>query len=219
MKIINKIVFLLLKVIIIIFAIIILVILSTNIYMINYTKKYILEEEKLSKLDFNCITVLGASVKPDGNPSDMLADRISTGVVAYNVGASSKILMSGDNINDNYDEVSAMRDYAINLKVPEENIITDPYGLNTYDSMYRLKNIYDVKSTLIITQDYHLYRSIYIAKKLGIDAYGVKANHREYGGQLYRDVREILARTKDFFLVYIEPKSEVVGQKKSIYEN
>ena len=166
---------------------------SINLYMINYSKKYILTMDNINTASVNCITVLGASVKSNGTPSNMLEDRLAESVVLYNVGVSNKIIMSGDHANDNYDEVNTMKNYAIKKGIPSSDIFMDHAGLNTYDSMYRLKNIFEVGSTIIVTQDYHLYRAIYIARKLGIEAYGIASNPREYNGQFYRDLREILA--------------------------
>jgi vancomycin permeability regulator SanA len=93
----------------------------------------------------------------------------------------------------------------------------DHAGLNTYDSMYRLKKIFEVNTTIIVTQDYHLYRAIYIARELGIEAYGVASNPREYSGQFYRDMREVLARVKDYFKVILKPKSIVTGDTISVF--
>lgn len=192
---------------------------SINLYMINYAKKYILTMDNINTASVSCITVLGASVKSNGTPSNMLEDRLAESVVLYNVGVSNKIIMSGDHANDNYDEVNTMKNYAIKKGIPSSDIFMDHAGLNTYDSMYRLKNIFEVGSTMIVTQDYHLYRAIYIARKMGIEAYGIASNPREYNGQFYRDIREILARVKDYFKVIIEPESTVVGDSISVFGN
>lgn len=196
-----------------------LLILIINIYMINITKKYILTEEQASKYNFDCIIALGASVRSDGTPSMMLQDRLDQAIVLYFDGISNKILMSGDHAYDDYDEVNTMKNYAINKGIPSSDIFMDHAGLNTYDSMYRLKNIYQVSKTIIVTQDYHLYRAIYIARELGLDAYGVTSNPRDYSGQFYRDVREILARVKDYFQVIFKPKSEYTGSTIPVIGN
>lgn len=192
---------------------------AINIYMINYSKKYILTIDNINTASVNCITVLGASVKSNGTPSNMLEDRLAESVVLYNVGVSNKIIMSGDHANDDYDEVNTMKNYAIKKGIPSSDIFMDHAGLNTYDSMYRLKDIFEVNSTIIVTQDYHLYRAIYIARKLGIEAYGIASNPREYNGQFYRDIREILARVKDYFKVIFEPESTVTGDTISVFGN
>ena len=189
----------------------IIVTLYINLKVINEVKEYILTEEKLLNKKFDCILILGASVRSDGTPSPMLRDRLDQGILLYFDGISNKILMSGDHAHDNYDEVNAMKNYAINSKVPSSDIFMDHAGLNTYDSMYRLKNVYGVDKVVIVTQEYHLYRAIYIARKLGLNAYGVASNPREYSGQIYRDIREILARMKDYFKVQIEPESTYTG--------
>lgn len=190
-----------------------------NIYMINYAKKYIIEEEENNTYNYDCITVLGASVRADGTPSLMLRDRLDKGIDLYYKQLSKKILMSGDHMYFDYDEVNTMKRYAIEKDVPSSDIFMDHAGINTYDSMYRLKEIYGVKKTVIVTQNYHLYRSIYIARKLGIDAYGIEASPIEYSGQFHRDIREILARVKDFFKVMFKPKATIMGDAIEVSGN
>lgn len=149
----------------------------------------------------DCILVFGALVRDDGTLSDMLRDRVTTGVRLYKAGAADKIIMSGDSEFDGYDETGAMKRYAMESGVPEKDIICDPYGLSTYDSIWRAKNVYGMKNVLLVTQEYHLYRALYISDKLGLDAIGCSADLDTYSGQLIRDIREIAARAKDFFLV------------------
>ena len=147
------------------------------------------------------IIVLGCGVKPDGSPSDMLRDRLLTAVDLYKNGAGKKLLLSGDSKNaEKYDEVGMMKRVCLSLGVPEEDIMTDTLGLSTFESIDRAKKIYEIKSAIIVTQKYHLYRAIYIAKSRGISTVGVSADMHTYGGQLFRDIREIPARIKDFIL-------------------
>ncbi len=147
------------------------------------------------------IIVFGALVRADGTLSDMLRDRVETGVRLYKAGVAPKILMSGDSENDDYDETTAMKKYAVEQGVPEEDVICDPYGLSTYDSVWRAKNIYKIESAVLVTQEYHLYRALYISDKLGVKTVGASADLDTYRGQFMRDLREIAARVKDFFLV------------------
>jgi vancomycin permeability regulator SanA len=217
MKKFRKTLSIILRVLIIIIILLGIMTLAINLYMINYAKEYILTEDELSSSNVDCVTVLGASVKSNGTPSNMLEDRLNEGVILYNIGVSNRIIMSGDHKSDSYDEVNTMKNYAIEHKIPSSNIFMDHAGLNTYDSMYRLKNIFEVNTTIIVTQDYHLYRAIYIARELGIEAYGVTSNPREYKGQIYRDMREVLARVKDYFKVILKPKSIVTGDTISVF--
>ncbi len=160
----------------------------------------------------DCILVFGALVRADGTLSDMLRDRVITGVELYKTGYAKKILMSGDSEHSDYDEVGAMRDFAIEQGVPEEDIICDRYGLSTYDSVWRAKNVYGMKKILLVTQEYHLYRALYICEKLSVSAKGVGADLNTYGGQLLRDVREIAARAKDFFFVLTDAVPQYIGE-------
>ena len=149
---------------------------------------------------FDVILVLGCAVRADGTPSHMLEDRILTGVDLYEAGLADNILMSGDR-SVGYDEVGTMEREAISLGVPQEVILLDPKGYSTYESIVNLLEAYKGKRMLIVTQKYHLYRALYIAQTLGIDAYGVSADLRTYIKQFKYDVREVLARVKDVFWV------------------
>lgn len=149
---------------------------------------------------FDCVLVLGAGLKADGTPSHMLEDRIKVGADVFGKVNAGCILMSGDRSGDHYDEPAAMRKYAEGLGIDPSFIIVDNEGYSTYESIMRAKEIYGFDKIIVVTQEYHLYRALYIADKSGIDAEGIGADLRPYRGQTVRDVREILARAKDFFL-------------------
>ena len=178
---------------------------------INYYVKYtvmdrIKDTDEIKDVD--TIIVLGAKVHDDGRLSLMLKDRLDKTIEVYKELNIKKIIVSGDSENSDYDETSWMKQYLISNGIPEDNIIVDIYGISTYDSIYRLKNVYNIDKTIIITQKYHLYRSLYIANSLGINAYGIPASGEHYFGQTTREIREILARNKDFItsLFNIESK-------------
>lgn len=168
------------------------------------------EAEQMS--DFDCILVLGCKVKENGVPSDMLADRLAMGVALQQAGVSEKLLMSGDHGQEEYNEVAVMKQYAIDKGVASSDIFMDHAGFSTYDSVYRAKEIFEAKKILIVTQEYHLYRALYVAEELGMEAYGVPADTRTYFGQTKRDVREVLARVKDFFMVCVQAKPVYLGE-------
>lgn len=153
---------------------------------------------------FDLILVLGCAVRPDGTPSHMLEDRVKTGVSLYGAGLADAVLMSGDR-HEGYDEVGTMKSEAQKLGLPAKRIEIDPMGFSTYDSIANLLEQYKGKRVLIVTQRYHLYRALYIAEKLGIDAYGVSANLRTYTKQFKFSLREVLARVKE--VVWVEYKS------------
>ena len=203
------------KIIIIILSLILLSIvgiLTVNFYVVLSTKSRIISIDEAKDLtDVDCILVLGAGVY--GNkPRPMLEDRILTGIELYNNGVAKKIIMSGDHGQEDYDEVNVMKSYAIDEGINSSDIFMDHAGFSTYDSIYRLKEIFEVDKVVIVTQEYHLYRALYIAKNLGIEAYGVSSNLRDYPGQLKREVREILARDKDLVKVIFKPQSTYVGE-------
>ncbi len=171
----------------------------------------VLPEEVDENLQFDCILVLGCLVKEGGRPSDMLADRLRRGVELYKNGAAPKLLMSGDHGRVEYNEVGAMKQYAINEGVPSQDVFMDHAGFSTYESIYRARSVFGAKSILIVTQEYHLPRALYIAKSFGLQAQGVAADYRSYVGQAGRDTREVLARVKDFGTSLFRPEPTFLG--------
>lgn len=169
-----------------------------NHHVKRTTKDRILSPEDAAALtDVDCILVLGCGVRDDGTPSHMLEDRLRRGVELYHAKVSPKLLMSGDHGQEGYNEVGTMKQYAIDASVPSSDVFMDHAGFSTYESLYRAKEIFGAKKIIIVSQEYHLSRALYIANELEIEAYGVAADYRSYGGQIYRDVREVLARCKD----------------------
>lgn len=191
--------------------------LGIDYYVVKSTEKYILAPENAGE-GYDCILVLGCGVHGD-TPSHMLEDRLLQGIELYENGASKKMLMSGDHGKENYDEVNVMKDFAVRRGVSAENIFMDHAGFSTYESMYRAKEIFTAEKILIVTQDYHLHRAIYDARAMGIEAYGVASNPRTYAGQLYRDIREILARNKDFIYCIIKPEPTYLGDEIPVQGN
>ena len=171
------------------------------------------EVEAFRKIDPECILVLGASVLPDGSPSDMLRDRLDVGIALYRAGAAPKLLLSGDNGQEEYNEVEAMLEYTLAAGVPEEDIFLDHAGFSTYESVYRAKAIFQVDSALVVTQRYHLYRSLYGCRAMGIEALGAGADQQTYVGRELREFREVLARDKDIVKWMIKPDPTFLGDQ------
>lgn len=149
----------------------------------------------------------------------MLEDRLLKAIELYKNNISSKIIMSGDHGKTDYDEVNIMKNYAIEKGIPSENIFMDHAGFSSYESVYRAKEIFKAKKVVIVTQKYHLYRALYIANQLGIEAYGVGADPRQYVGATYREVREILARNKDFIKGIFKPEPTFLGESIPVSGN
>ena len=181
-------------------------------------KKYMLAPESAA-IDADCIIVLGCQVKDSGEMSHMLHDRVQRGVELYKSGAAPKLLMSGDHGRENYNEVGAMKNYAIENGVPSSDVFMDHAGFSTYETVFRAKEIFGAKKVIIVTQEYHLYRAVYIARQLGMEAYGVAADYRTYAGQLGRDAREILARCKDVAVTMFRLKPTYLGDPIPITGN
>ena len=182
------------------------------------TGDQIISSEETAKLeDIDCILVLGCFVKDDGRPSDMLFDRLTRGVELYDMGAAPKLLMSGDHGREEYDEVAAMKQFAIDEGIPSEDVFMDHAGFSTYESVYRAKEIFQADKILIVTQEYHLYRALYIANQLGVEAYGVSSDYHTYVGQFMRDFREMLARVKDCATCIFKPEPTYLGDAIPIF--
>lgn len=186
---------------------------GVNAYVKGSVADRIISSEEAAKLtEVDCILVLGCQVKDDGTPSDMLKDRLTRSIEVYNLGAAPRMLMSGDHGREEYDEVGTMKDYAVEAGVPSEVIFMDHAGFSTYESMYRAKEIFQADKVIVITQEYHLYRALYIAEQLGIEAYGVASDYHTYAGQGMRDFREILARCKDVAMCVFKPEPTHLGE-------
>lgn len=184
-----------LKIFIIICLIICLIPIIINFSIIFSSSKKVYKEEDI-KETYEIGLVLGCSVK-NNKPSKMLRDRLEKAISLYENKIIKKILVSGDD-RINYSEVTVMHDYLVENNVNDSDIIIDNIGFSTGESLENYAKNYQDTKVVIITQKYHLYRSLFIAKKLNIDAIGVYAKEESYPGDFYREAREILARNKDF---------------------
>ena len=184
-----------------------------DIIVVSSAKDRIITADEAAELEnTDCVLILGAGVR-NGSPTPMLRDRLITGISLYESGAAPKIIMSGDHGREDYDEVNVMKSYAVENGVPDSDVFMDHAGFSTYDSIYRAKAVFEADSIIIVTQKYHLYRALYIAERLGVNAVGVAADLDDYSGQLKRDLREIAARDKDFFSCLFKPEPKYLGEK------
>ena len=196
---------------VIIFALsLLLIVLLVNMYVGYYSQHYIFQNSaEIPKTQV--VLILGAGVFSDGRLTATLQDRVDTAILLYKDDHAKKILVAGDNSRVEYNEVNAVQKYLEKEGVSPEDIFLDHAGFNTYDSMYRAKEIFEVDSMIITTQEFHLARSVYIARKLGIDAYGLAADKRKY--LLKNSVRELFATAKSFTDVLIGTKPRYLGEK------
>ena len=170
-------------------------------------------ETTLDQLDgeaaFDCVIVPGALVYANGWPSAMLQDRLDMAVRIYNQGLTGRILVSGDHGQTDYDEVNVMRQYLIDAGIPAAHIFMDHAGFDTFDTMYRAQAVFGVKRALVTTQDFHLYRALYIGQQLGLDVQGVASAYRDSYRSSWYNFREYLARFKAFLdceILHAKPK-------------
>ncbi|MBO5339767.1 MAG: YdcF family protein [Oscillospiraceae bacterium] len=186
---------------------------SINGHVKKSTFDQIISPEEAAELtDVDCILVLGCYVHDSGRPSDMLADRLRRGIELYQSGAAPKLLMSGDHGQKDYNEVKAMKLEAMEEGISSEDIFMDHAGFSTYESIFRARDVFAADKIIIVTQEYHLYRALHIANALGVEAYGVAADYHTYVGQAYRELRESLARNKDFATSILKPAPTYLGE-------
>lgn len=190
-----------------------------NAYMFEFSNKYIISVDEASLEDFDCVLVLGAGVWGN-SPSHMLEERLNRGIEVYNTGCTDRILMSGDHGREEYDEVNVMKGFAVDSGVEADTVFMDHAGFSTYESMYRARDVFGVNKVIIVTQKYHLYRAVYNARKLGLDAYGVAADGQynyDIFVRTYNNSREALARCKDFIWCIFKPEPTYLGEAIPIY--
>ena len=191
----------------------ILFVAAANITILVAADPFIVEDTQEAP-QASAVIILGARVYSNGRLSPMLEDRVHTGQALYEAGNTSKILLSGDHGQENYDEVNAMRRDLLAQGLPGEDLFLDHAGFSTYESMVRAGEIFLLQDALIVTQEFHLARAVYTARTLGIEATGVVADRRDYSR---RDIarlqlREILARTKAFIDLHIlKPSPTFLG--------
>jgi vancomycin permeability regulator SanA len=160
--------------------------------------------------------VFGARVWDDRTPSHSLYDRVLTAVELYRSGRVKKLLMSGDRQNDAYDEPAAMKKMAMELGVAESDIVLDNDGKRTYDSCYRAKEIFEVKKAILVTQDYHQPRALYLCNSLGVDSIGITANRRTYDREDYYHLREFFSVASAWLEINVLPFETAKGEKQPI---
>ncbi|MDR2143767.1 MAG: YdcF family protein [Treponema sp.] len=182
--------------------------------MVLSTQKFIYRDMETLPAK-TAVLVLGSQIR-QGRPSPVLRDRINAGILILESGKGGKLLLSGDHGRTNYDEVNVMRHHVLdNSPVHKEDIFMDHAGFSTYDSMYRARDVFEVKDLVIVTQEFHINRAVYIARALGLDAVGFAVNQDRFGARSLRfwKSREYLARIKAFFSVLFKTKPRYLGKK------
>lgn len=214
----NKYIKIISLVLLILGAIGFLTVLVCNIIVLSSPRENIISFDQACDItDADCIIILGAAVKPDGTMSRVLTERVDMGAKLYSAGISNRILASGDHSRDNYNEVGAMKDRLVELGIDENVVFTDHAGFDTYDTMYRAKEIFKAKKVVIVTQQFHISRAVFIAKALGLDAYGVASDVDYRYFKPKTEIREIFARTSYVFQALIKPEPKFLGETIPIW--
>lgn len=192
------------KVLVLLFFSALLFIFASNV-IIDYQARNFIFERLEDVSDAQVAIVLGARVYEGGTLSPMLEDRVQTGAELYKAGKVKKLLLTGDHGRKNYDEVNSMRKYALQKGVHPEDIFMNHAGFDTLDSLYRARDVFLVEKAIIVTQKFHLYRALYIARTLGIEAYGLSADKRiyQYTSETCLKLREMLAKVKAFLQLHV----------------
>ena len=177
-------------------------------YVVSQTEDYVLTPEEAAGLDADCVMVLGCGLTDEGEPGRNLTRRLESGLELFEAGAGRKLMMSGDHGRKKYDEVNAMKDWATERGAASADVFMDHAGFSTYESMYRARDVFDVDSVVIVSQEYHMARALYDARVLGLEAYGVAA---EGGSGVRNDIREVLARCKDWLWCLLQPEPTYLG--------
>ena len=183
-----------------------------NIYIQYSTKKYIFSDVEEAPKTYTGL-VLGSMVFDNGTPSGVVRQRLDKTAELYKAGKIKRILVSGDHGQKNYDEVNSMKNYLLKKGIPIEDIFLDHAGFDTYSSMVRAKEIFEIDDVIIITQKFHLPRSVYIARKKGMNAYGVISNPEGWYESYYNKGRDKISRVKAFFDVMFNRKPKYLGEK------
>lgn len=192
---------------------------ATNLLMVAQTREAIYTLDTAQDRNADCILVLGCGLRQDGTPGRQLCQRLDAGIAAYEQGIAPKLLMSGDHGRVAYDEVNAMKDYAMARGVPGEDIFMDHAGFSTYESMYRAKQIFGCERVAVVTQTYHLYRSIYNARAMEMQAIGIACDGANPVRSHMNGAREVLARAKDALWCVFKPAPTCLGQSIPIFGN
>jgi len=186
-----------------------------NIWMIGAARKYIYAD--IDAIPPRTAVLVLGSMTNGTRLSPVLHDRVVTGINLIENGKGKKLLLTGDHGRQRYDEVNAMRLYVLENapSIPEEDIFMDHAGFNTWDSMYRARDVFEVKDLIIVTQEFHIARAVCMARSLGLDAVGYAVNQERFSKQSVRywAVREYFARTKAFFSIVFKPKPRYLGEK------
>lgn len=185
-----------------------------NVYVGLNADNYIVDSIKALPKGVDAIIVPGAGLNSENKPGAVLKDRLDGAIKLYKAGLSNRILMSGDHGDIYHNEVLAMKEYAIEQGIPSDNIFMDHAGFTTYDTMIRARDVFTVRSAIIVTQNYHMYRSVYIARSLGIDAYGMPSDIRiDQWKYVPLETREFFARVKAFFTVLFKSEPYFGGDE------
>lgn len=191
-------------------GLLVIFIFGSNIVIHASTKAYMYDD--VSAVPNAAVALIpGAAVLRSGALSPIFIDRVDMAIQLYKAGKVSKILVSGDNSTESNNEVNPVRLYLISEGVPDEDIFLDHAGFDTYSTMYRARDIFGVTSVVVSTQSFHLPRAVFIARRLGMDAYGMNA---DVGNILFRNsVREVLAQEKAVIDLLLNRKPKFLGEK------
>ncbi|MEV5656048.1 ElyC/SanA/YdcF family protein [Streptomyces sp. NPDC052291] len=150
----------------------------------------------------------------DGKPSPYLANRLQTAAALYRDGKVKVVLVTGDNSREEYDEPDAMRTFLVGKGVPDDRIVSDFAGFDTWDSCVRAKKIFGVDRAVLVSQGFHIRRAIALCRAAGIDAYGVGVDAKHDVTWYYGGAREVFAAGKAALDALFEPDPHFLGPRE-----
>lgn len=177
-----------------------------------YSSQYIYDSPSDLPVVYTGI-IPGASVKPNGTLSHITYDRTMSAVEAYSMGKISRVLISGDHGQKEYDEVNTIRRFILKKSVLPADVFMDHAGFDTYATMTRATKVFLVEDAVIFTQRYHLYRAVFIARMKGIKAYGCVSDKRTYLDIERYKKREMLANVKALYEVVFDISPKYLGDE------
>ena len=198
--------------IIIVLGVLLVAIILTSLIIKLKTNQYIYRDLKQAPKT-QVAVILGAAILKNNNLSSILRERADRAIALYQVGKMEKILVTGDNSTLAHNEVNPVRLYLLENNIPNQDIFLDYAGFDTYSSMYRARDIFLVDSMIVVSQSFHLPRALFIARALGIKAYGLEADQNQSRYLLKNYVREMLANVKAVFDVVSQREPKYLGDE------
>ncbi|WP_194774598.1 SanA/YdcF family protein [Pararhodonellum marinum] len=198
------------------FILLFIIVLSIDYGVEKQTEKHIFTNTE--SIPENSVALLLGTSKylKSGRKNQYFENRIIATELLYKAGKIRKVVISGDNSKNDYNEPQDMKEELLKRGIPENSIYLDYAGFRTFDSVYRMKEIFGQNHFTIISQEFHNQRAVYIAKRLNLDAIGFNAKDVDVYNGLRTKIREKFARVKVMVDFILNTKPKFLGEKITI---